>query len=75
MCRTQLSVAERAQVADISVLGITEAFRVKQQVLVSASEAAEMIIRVDDILKSAPRFERSFGPAPAHASRSQRDRV
>jgi hypothetical protein len=44
------------QVADISVLGITEAFRVKSQVLVSASEAAEMIIRVDDILKSAPRF-------------------
>ena len=49
------------QVADISVLGITEAYRVKQQVLVSASEAAEMIIRVDDILKSAPRFApRSF---------------
>jgi chaperonin GroEL (HSP60 family) len=44
------------QVADISVLGITEAYRVKSQVLVSASEAAEMIIRVDDILKSAPRF-------------------
>jgi len=46
---------ETGTVADISVLGITEAFRVKQQVLVSASEAAEMIIRVDDILKSAPR--------------------
>ena len=43
------------QVADVSVLGITESFRVKQQVLVSAHEAAEMILRVDNILKAAPR--------------------
>ncbi len=32
----------------------------KQQVLVSASEAAEMIIRVDDILKSAPRYAPAY---------------
>ncbi len=44
------------QVADVSVLGITESFRVKQQVLVSAHEAAEMILRVDNILKAAPRY-------------------
>merc|ERR1712080_735497 len=31
-------------------LGITESFSVKRQVLVQASEAAEMILRVDDIL-------------------------
>ena len=42
-------------VAEMDVLGITESFKVKQQVLLSASEAAEMIIRVDNILKSAPR--------------------
>merc|ERR1712130_553907 len=34
-------------------LGITESFSVKRQVLVQASEAAEMILRVDDILKAA----------------------
>lgn len=36
-------------------LGITESFIVKRQVLLSASEAAEMILRVDDIIKAAPR--------------------
>lgn len=36
-------------------LGITESFAVKRQVLLSASEAAEMILRVDNIIKCAPR--------------------
>jgi T-complex protein 1 subunit beta len=36
-------------------LGVLESFRVKQQVLNSAAEAAEMILRVDQILKAAPR--------------------
>lgn len=36
-------------------LGITESFAVKRQVLMSASEAAEMILRVDEIIKCAPR--------------------
>jgi T-complex protein 1 subunit beta len=36
-------------------LGVTESFQVKRQVLLSAAEAAEMILRVDDILKAAPR--------------------
>lgn len=36
-------------------LGITESYQVKQQVLLSAAEAAEMILRVDDIIKAAPR--------------------
>merc|ERR1719283_346238 len=36
-------------------LGITESFSVKRQVLIQAAEAAEMILRVDDILKAAPR--------------------
>ena len=41
--------------ADMSDLGITEPYVVKKQVLISASEAAEMILRVDDIIKAAPR--------------------
>lgn len=40
----------------MAALGITESFKVKQQVLMSASEAAEMILRVDEIIKAAPRY-------------------
>ncbi|KAG5684171.1 putative 60 kDa chaperonin [Polypedilum vanderplanki] len=36
-------------------LGITESYAVKRQVVMSASEAAEMILRVDNIIKCAPR--------------------
>lgn len=36
-------------------LGIYESFRVKQAVLLSATEASEIILRVDDIIKCAPR--------------------
>lgn len=36
-------------------LGITESYVVKRQVLQSASEAAEMILRVDNIIRCAPR--------------------
>lgn len=36
-------------------VGITESYQVKRQVMLSASEAAEMILRVDDIIKAAPR--------------------
>lgn len=42
-------------IADMASLGVTESFQVKRQVLLSASEAAEMILRVDDIIKAAPR--------------------
>ncbi|KAJ0750712.1 putative chaperonin TCP-1, chaperonin Cpn60/TCP-1 family, groEL-like apical domain superfamily [Helianthus annuus] len=42
-------------VGDMSVLGISEAFKVKQAVLLSATEAAEMILRVDEIITCAPR--------------------
>lgn len=42
-------------VADVKELGITESYHLKRQVLISASEAAEMILRVDDIIKAAPR--------------------
>lgn len=46
---------EIGQVEDVQKLGITESFHLKRQVLMSASEAAEMILRVDDIIKAAPR--------------------
>jgi len=36
-------------------LGVRESYKSKLQVLVSAAEAAEMILRVDDIIKAAPR--------------------
>ncbi|EGF77220.1 hypothetical protein BATDEDRAFT_91936 [Batrachochytrium dendrobatidis JAM81] len=42
-------------VADVRALGITESFKLKRQVLLSASEAAEMILRVDNIIRCAPR--------------------
>jgi len=41
--------------ADMNELGICESFKVKSQVVLSASEAAEMILRVDDIVQCAPR--------------------
>jgi len=42
-------------IADMMELGVTESYKSKYQVLMSASEAAEMILRVDDIIKCAPR--------------------
>ena len=43
------------KVDQMDVMGVTECFRVKEQALNSASEAAEMILRVDEIIKCAPR--------------------
>uniref|UniRef100_A0A4D5R9W8 T-complex protein 1 subunit beta n=1 Tax=Scolopendra viridis TaxID=118503 RepID=A0A4D5R9W8_SCOVI len=43
------------KIDDMMKLGITESYLVKRQVLLSAAEAAEMILRVDDIIKAAPR--------------------
>uniref|UniRef100_A0A8C2N819 T-complex protein 1 subunit beta n=1 Tax=Capra hircus TaxID=9925 RepID=A0A8C2N819_CAPHI len=39
-------------IGDMSILGITESFQVKRQVLLSAAEAAEVILRVDNIIKA-----------------------
>ncbi|KAF7493693.1 T-complex protein 1 subunit beta [Sarcoptes scabiei] len=46
---------EAGQAADMAVLGVVEPYVVKRQVLISAAEAAEMILRVDNIIKAAPR--------------------
>lgn len=42
-------------ITNVRDLGITESFKLKKQVLLSASEAAEVILRVDDIIRCAPR--------------------
>ena len=54
---------ERGCIADMKELGITESYNVKRQMVISASEAAEMIIRVDDIMRAAPRKRE---PHPRH---------
>lgn len=43
------------RIGDMVEMGVTESYQVKKQVLVSAAEAAEMIVRVDNIVKAAPR--------------------
>mmetsp|Transcript_25044 Transcript_25044/g.85712 ORF Transcript_25044/g.85712 Transcript_25044/m.85712 type:complete len:533 (+) Transcript_25044:152-1750(+) len=43
------------EVGDMQQCGIYEAFKVKQQVLLSATEATEMVCRVDSTIKCAPR--------------------
>lgn len=48
----------RGDTGDMQELGVFESRKVKRQVVTSATEAAEMILRVDDIIKCAPR-ERS----------------
>ncbi|WRT63314.1 T-complex protein 1, beta subunit [Kwoniella shivajii] len=46
---------DKGEVASMKELGVTESYKLKKQVVVSASEAAEMILRVDNILRSTPR--------------------
>jgi len=46
---------ETGRVACMKELGITESLAVKRRVVSAASEAAEMIMRVDNIIRSAPR--------------------
>eukprot|EP00824_Muranothrix_gubernata_P015257 TRINITY_DN3169_c0_g1_i1.p1 TRINITY_DN3169_c0_g1~~TRINITY_DN3169_c0_g1_i1.p1 ORF type:complete len:533 (+),score=135.59 TRINITY_DN3169_c0_g1_i1:59-1657(+) len=42
-------------IGNMQELGITESYKVKLQVLLSGAEAAEMILRVDDVVKLPPR--------------------
>lgn len=46
---------EEGCVGDMEKLGVKESLRVKLQMLTSAVEAAEMLLRVDNIIKAAPR--------------------
>uniref|UniRef100_A0A0M3J5K8 T-complex protein 1 subunit beta (inferred by orthology to a C. elegans protein) n=1 Tax=Anisakis simplex TaxID=6269 RepID=A0A0M3J5K8_ANISI len=45
----------KGQIADVVKLGIIESFTVKLCMVSSAAEAAEQILRVDNIMKAAPR--------------------
>ncbi|GAA94814.1 uncharacterized protein L969DRAFT_54917 [Mixia osmundae IAM 14324] len=46
---------KQGTIGSMKNLGITESYKLKRQVVLSASEAAEMIVRVDNVLRSAPR--------------------
>ncbi|KAF8691063.1 hypothetical protein AX14_002827 [Amanita brunnescens Koide BX004] len=46
---------EHGAIGSMKQLGVTESHKLKRLVVLSASEAAETIIRVDDILQAAPR--------------------
>ncbi|XP_073994111.1 T-complex protein 1 subunit beta-like [Rhodnius prolixus] len=43
------------EIGDMGESGVLESFAVKRQMILSASEATEVILRVDDIIKAAPR--------------------
>ena len=45
----------KGEVADVRDLGVVESYLLKKKVVVSASEAAEQLIRVDHILKAPMR--------------------
>ena len=47
-------------IGDMKELGIKECLRVKEQALLSAAEAAEMILRVDEIVTCAPRKREGY---------------
>jgi len=49
---------ENGAVGNMRTLQVTESLRSKMMVLISAHEAAEMIVRVDEIIKCAPRKRR-----------------
>lgn len=46
---------EKGEVGNMREMGVLESYESKLQSLLSASEAAEMIVRVDEIVKCAPR--------------------
>ena len=50
----------KGKVECMKTLGVTECFRVKEQAVLSAFEAAQMLLRVDNIIRCAPR-ERKRG--------------
>ena len=45
----------RGVVADMRELGIVESYKLKHAVVASATEAAEVLLRVDNILRAKPR--------------------
>ena len=60
-CHTYGLEMDKGGIADMNEKGIREAHKLKSQVVLSASEAAEMILRVDDIVQCAPRRQEQQG--------------
>lgn len=56
---------EKGTIGNMRELKILESYKSKLQVVVSAHDAAEMILRVDDIIKCAPR-QRKGGHGHGH---------
>jgi T-complex protein 1 subunit beta len=46
---------DNGKVGDMVQLGILESFHLKRQVVISAAEAAEMVLRIDNIIRAPPR--------------------
>lgn len=46
---------DEGKVDSMLARGVTESYKLKKQVVLSASEASELILRTDSILKAAPR--------------------
>ncbi|ANB12791.1 Cct2p [Sugiyamaella lignohabitans] len=46
---------DNGKIADMRELGIIESYKLKRAVVTSASEAAELLLRVDNIIRSKPR--------------------
>ena len=55
LCKTSNFTYIFALTGVLTPLQLIQAYKSKLQVLISAAEAAEMILRVDDIIKCAPR--------------------
>lgn len=56
---------ETGEIGDMASMGIKESLKVKMQILMSAAEAAEMILRIDDII-NAPARQRRHDPRYPH---------
>lgn len=54
---------ETGSVSDALLMGVVEPLKVKTQAIKSASEAAEMILRIDDVI-SASKLSRGGSPGP-----------
>lgn len=55
------------KVADMKEAGVIEPKRVKKQAIQSASEAAEMILRIDDVIASSGKGDADMGGMPPAA--------
>eukprot|EP01069_Polyplicarium_translucidae_P000816 Polyplicarium_translucidae@DN1402_c0_g1_i1.p1 len=51
---------EKGTVGDMRALGVMESYKSKLSQICAAAEAAEMIVRVDDIIRCAPRERRGM---------------